>query len=366
MGLFDFIKKNPSVDTSRLPEFENYGQSPESFSNFQFSRSNQGVEPDKTKVEQPVVPVSPSEQVRAATNQIMQEQPEPQKQTTADDLFTTLLNNRYKESEESLKRQRAASFWGNLAKLFGQTVASAAGVRIFKPINSNTQQYNRAIDRLRDSYNDTLLNYNLSTARAERAAKAEQDKINLKFERDKALAEIQANLKAGLIDKQKAAYLEKQARKAKDAKELEGVKNDFRMKLARYNQGAATGRTKMNNEAAMEREKYRQQEIAKRNGNAGSSSGKKNKYPKMKFGHDGAVTYDLNKDTDVARMYNEGVRIGYFPQQFNDPTKKGMTIDDMREAILTATDDKRPVHDRQQGWSLRDNNNNGWSLKDIE
>ena len=375
MGLFDFIKKNPSVDTSRLPEFENYGQSPESFeksggeykwtSNFQFSRSNQGVKPDKTKVEQPVIPVSSAEQVRAATNQAMQEQTE-KKPTTPDDVFTALLRERYQESEDSLKRQRAAEFWGNLANLFGQTVSSAAGARMFSPIKSNTQQYNQAIDRLRDSYNDTLLNYNLSTARAERAAKAEQDKINLKFERDKAIAEIQANLKAGLIDKQKAADLEKQARKAKDAKDLEGVKNDFRMKLARYNQGAATGRTKMNNEAAMEREKYRQQEIAKRNGNAGSSSGKKKKYPKMKFGHDGAVTYDLNKDTDVARMYNEGVRIGYFPQQFNDPTKKGMTIDDMREAILTATDDKRPVHDRQQGWSLRDNNNNGWSLKDIE
>lgn len=365
MGLFDFIKKNPSVDTSRLPEFENYGQSPESFSNFQFSRSNQGVKPDKTKVEQPVIPVSSAEQVRAATNQAMQEQTK-KKPTTPDDVFTTLLRERYQESEDSLKRQRAAEFWGNLANLFGQTVSSAAGARMFSPIKSNTQQYNQAIDRLRDSYNDTLLNYNLSTARAERAAKAEQDKINLKFERDKAIAEIQANLKAGLIDKQKAADLEKQARKAKDAKELEGVKNDFRMKLARYNQVAATGRTKMNNEAAMEREKYRQQEIAKRNGNAGSSSGKKKKYPKMKFGQDGAVTYDLNKDTDVARMYNEGVRIGYFPQQFNDPTKKGMTIDDMREAILTATDDKRPVHDRQQGWSLRDNNNNGWSLKDIE
>lgn len=365
MGLFDFIKKNPSVDTSRLPEFENYGQFPESFSNFQFSRSNQGVKPDKTKVEQPVLPVSSAEQVRAATNQAMQEQTE-KKPTTPDDVFTALLRERYQESEDSLKRQRAAEFWGNLANLFGQTVSSAAGARMFSPIKSNTQKYNQAIDRLRDSYNDTLLNYNLSTARAERAAKAEQDKINLKFERDKAIAEIQANLKAGLIDKQKAADLEKQARKAKDAKELEGVKNDFRMKLARYNQGAATGRTKMNNEAAMKREKYRQQEIAKRNGNAGSSSGKKNKYPKMKFGHDGAVTYDLNKDTDVARMYNEGVRIGYFPQQFNDPTKKGMTIDDMREAILTATGDKRPVHDRQQGWSLRDNNNNGWSLKDIE
>lgn len=334
MGLFDFIKKNPSVDTSRLPEFENYGQSPESFSNFQFSRSNQGVKPDKTKVEQPVIPVSSAEQVRAATNQAMQEQTE-KKPTTPDDVFTALLRERYQESEDSLKRQRAAEFWGNLANLFGQTVSSAAGARMFSPIKSNTQQYNQAIDRLRDSYNDTLLNYNLSTARAERAAKTEQDKINLKFEHDKALAEIQANLKAGLIDKQKADDLEKQARKAKDAKELEGVKNDFRMKLARYNQGAATGRTKMNNEAAMEREKYRQQEIAKRNGNAGSSSGKKKKYPRMKFGQDG-ILYDLNNDTDVARMYNEGIVIGYFP---NDK----MTIDEMRQAILTSTDDVRKV-----------------------
>lgn len=336
MGLFDFIKKNPSVDTSRLPEFENYGQSPESFSNFQFSRSNQGVKPDKTKVEQPVIPVSSAEQVRAATNQAMQEQTE-KKPTTPDDVFTALLRERYQESEDSLKRQRASEFWGNLANLFGQTVSSAAGARMFSPIKSNTQQYNQAIDRLMDSYNDTLLNYNLSTARAERAAKAEQDKINLKFERDKAIAEIQANLKAGLIDKQKAADLEKQARKAKDAKELEGVKNDFRMKLARYNQGAATGRTKMNNEAAMEREKYRQQEIAKRNGNAGSSSGKKKKYPKMKFGQDG-ILYDLNNDTDVARMYNEGIVIGYFPKDLDK-----MTIDEMRQAILTSTDDVRKV-----------------------
>ena len=336
MGLFDFIKKNPSVDTSRLPEFENYGQSPESFSNFQFSRSNQGVKPDKTKVEQPVTPVSSAEQVRAATNQAMQEQTE-KKPTTPDDVFTALLRERYQESEDSLKRQRAAEFWGNLANLFGQTVSSAAGARMFSPIKSNTQQYNQAIDILRDSYNDTLLNYNLSTARAERAAKAEQDKINLKFERDKAIAEIQANLKAGIIDKQKAADIEKQARKAKDAKELEGVKNDFRMKLARYNQGAATGRTKMNNEAAMEREKYRQQEIAKRNGNAGSSSGRKRKYPKMKFGQDG-ILYDLNNDTDVARMYNEGIVIGYFPKDLDK-----MTIDEMRQAILTSTDDVRKV-----------------------
>ena len=43
MGLFDFIKKNPSADTSNLPRFENYGQSPESFSNFQFSRNENTI-----------------------------------------------------------------------------------------------------------------------------------------------------------------------------------------------------------------------------------------------------------------------------------------------------------------------------------
>lgn len=366
MGLFDFIKKNPVPDPSNLPAFENNGQSPESLSNFRFSRSNQGVEPDKTRVEQAIQPVSSSEQVRAATNQVMQEQPEPQKQTTADDVFTSLLNNRYKESEESLKRQRAADFWGNFAKLFGQTVTSAAGGRIFAPIRSNTQQYNQAIDRLRDSYNDTLANYTFSNARAERAAKAEQDKINLKFKRDKELAEINASLKAGLIDKQTAANLTIAANKAKTQKDLEELKHEHDMEIAKYNQGAATGRAKMNNDASMQLEEYRQGEISKRNGNSSGTGKKKKNYPKMKFGHDGAVTYDLNKDTDVARMYNEGVRIGYFPETVNDPTKKGMTIDDMREAILTATDDTRPVHGRQQGWSLRDNNNNGWSLKDIE
>lgn len=336
MGLFDFIKKNPSVDTSRLPEFENYGQSPESFSNFQFSRSNQGVKPDKTKVEQPVIPVSSAEQVRAATNQAMQEQTE-KKPTTPDDVFTALLRERYQESEDSLKRQRAAEFWGNLANLFGQTVSSAAGARMFSPIKSNTQQYNQAIDRLRDSYNDTLLNYNLSTARAERAAKAEQEKINLKFKRDRELAEIQANLKAGLIDKQTAADLTKAANKAKTEKELEELKHKHDMELAEYNQGATTGRTIIDNEASMELEKYRQGEIAKRNGNAGSSSGKKKKYPRMKFGQDG-ILYDLNNDTDVARMYNEGIVIGYFPKDLDK-----MTIDEMRQAILTSTDDVRKV-----------------------
>lgn len=375
MGLFDFIKKNPSVDTSRLPEFENYGQSPESFSNFQFSRSNQGVKPDKTKVEQPVIPVSSAEQVRAATNQAMQEQTE-KKPTTPDDVFTALLRERYQESEDSLKRQRAAEFWGNLANLFGQTVSSAAGARMFRPIKSNTQQYNQAIDRLRDSYNDTLLNYNLSTARAERAAKAEQDKINLKFERDKALAEIQANLKAGLIDKQKAADLEKQARKAKDAKELEGVKNDFRMKLARYNQGAATARARMNNEAAMGREKYKQEEISKRGGGKGSGSyisvrlsdGTVHEFPKSK---EGAVISLYNKMKQIAesnpKKYNKIEDLNLQFGEGGDQASKAMTIIQRRlQEFPELTNDFLDIIGEKKGWSLRDNNNNGWSLKDIE
>lgn len=375
MGLFDFIKKNPSVDTSRLPEFENYGQSPESFSNFQFSRSNQGVKPDKTKVEQPVIPVSSAEQVRAATNQAMQEQTE-KKPTTPDDVFTALLRERYQESEDSLKRQRAAEFWGNLANLFGQTVSSAAGARMFSPIKSNTQQYNQAIDRLRDSYNDTLLNYNLSTARAERAAKAEKDKINLKFERDKTLAEIQANLKAGLIDKQTAADLTKAANKAKTEKELEELKHKHDMELAEYNQGAATARARMNNEAAMGREKYKQEEISKRGGGKGSrsyisvrlSDGTVHEFPKSK---EGAVISLYNKMKQIAesnpKKYNKIEDLNLQFGEGGDQASKAMTIIQRRlQEFPELTNDFLDIIGEKKGWSLRDNNNNGWSLKDIE
>lgn len=376
MGLFDFVKKNPVADPSILPAFENNGQSPESLSNFRFSRSNQGVEPDKTRVEQAIQPVSSAEQVRAATNQVMQEQPEPQKQTTADDVFTTLLNNRYKESEESLKRQRAADFWGNFAKLFGQTVTSAVGGRIFSPIRSNTQQYNQAIDRLRDSYNDTLANYTLSNARAERAAKAEQDKINLKFERDKALAEINANLKGGLIDKQTAADLIKAARKAKDAQELEGVKHKHNMEIAKYNQGAATARARMNNEAAMGREKYRQEEISKRGGGKGSGSyisvrladGTVHEFPKSK---EGAVISLYNKMKQIAesnpKKYNKIEDLNLQFGEGGDQASKAMTIIQRRlQEFPELTNDFLDIIGENKGWSLRDNNNNGWSLKDIE
>lgn len=351
MALFDFIKKKPENPASNLPTFQNSGQSPESFSNFQFSEAgsedlspqkpqNQGFKQNYQAEWQrtPYISVQqkdPSQEIRTATNQAMQskaENPVAKKVQDGEDVFKTLLDSRYKEDEASLKRQRASEFWGNVANLFGQTVSSAAGARIFPQIKNNTQQYNAALDKLRDSYNDTLLNYTLANAKADRAAKAEQAKIQLQFERDKALAEIKANLDAGLIDRRTAGTLAAQAQKAQSAKDLEDVKQKNRIELARYNQGAATARTQMTNDAAMQREVLRQNRLDGRSG----SGNKKEKYPRMKFG-DSDKTYDINRSTEVAEMYNEGVRRGDFPPIMNTDTDDPTTIENMRQIILQNT-----------------------------
>lgn len=351
MALFDFIKKKPENPASNLPTFQNSGQSPESFSNFQFSEAgsedlspqkpqNQGFKQNYQAEWQrtPYVSVQqkdPSQEIRTATNQAMQakaENPVAKKVQDGEDVFKALLDSRYKEDEASLKRQRAAEFWGNVANLFGQTVSSAAGARIFPQIKNNTQQYNAALDKLRDGYNDTLLNYTLANAKADRAAKAEQAKIQLQFERDKALAEIKANLDAGLIDRRTAGTLAAQAQKAQSAKDLEDVKQKNRIELARYNQGAATARTQMTNDAAMQREVLRQNRLDGRSG----SGNKKEKYPRLKFG-DSDKTYDINRSTEVAEMYNEGVRRGDFPPIMNTDTDDPTTIENMRQIILQNT-----------------------------
>lgn len=351
MALFDFIRKKPENPASNLPTFQNSGQSPESFSNFQFSEAgsedlspqkpqNQGFKQNYQAEWQrtPYISVKqkdPSQEIRTATNQAMQakaENPVAKKVQEGEDVFKALLDSRYKEDEASLKRQRAAEFWGNVANLFGQTVSSAAGARIFQPIKNNTQQYNAALNKLRDSYNDTLLNYTLANAKADRAAKAEQAKIQLQFERDKALAEIKANLDAGLIDRRTAGTLAAQAQKAQSEKDLEDVKQKNRIELARYNQGAATARTQMTNDAAMQREVLRQNRLDGRSG----SGNKKEKYPRMKFG-DSDKTYDINRSTEVAEMYNEGVRRGDFPPIMNTDTDDPTTIENMRQIILQNT-----------------------------
>ena len=342
MGLFDFIKKNPS-DTSNLPRFENYGQSPESFSNFQFSRNENTINAtNPTKFSGK----SASEEVRSATDTAMskpQENLNSPQQYNGEDVFAALLKKNYEENEASLKRQRAADFWGNFAKLFGQTVASSAGARNFSPVNTNTAYYNQALDKLRNSYTQSMLNYTLANAKANQAAKAQADKINLQFKRDKALAELNAKLKGGLIDQQTAANLKLQIQKAKDDKELQQLRNEGNMQTTRYVQNAQDKRTDKKIEADMKKEQYRQQEITKRNGKSGT--GRKKKYPVMKFKSSGK-TYDLNDDADVARMYNKGLEIGFFGKSgISNLLSDEMTVDDMRQAILTATDQTRNVNE---------------------
>ena len=153
------------------------------------------------------------------------------------------------------------------------------------------------------------------------------------------MAEINANLKAGLIDKQAAANQTMQVQKAKDAKELQQLRDKASMQRTQYTQQSQNQRAERGYQAAMEREKFRQQEITKRNGSTGSK--KKKKYPVMKFKSSGK-TYDLNDDADVARMYNKGLEIGFFD---NNLLSDEMTVDDMRQAILTATDQTRNVNE---------------------
>lgn len=335
MALFDFIKKKPENPASNLPTFQNSGQSPESFSNFQFSREYQN----------PTLPVSPRntrKEIQDATDMQItgtawSADPNADNGTNSvakkvqdgEDVFKALLDSRYKEDEASLKRQRAAEFWGNVANLFGQTVSSAAGARIFPQIKSNTQQYNAALDKLRDSYNDTLLNYTLANAKADRAAKAEREKMQLQFERDKALAEFKANLDAGLISQRTYGTLAAQAQKAQSDKELEEVKQNGRMQLAQYNQGAATARTQMTNDAAMQREVLRQNRLDGRSG----SGNKKEKYRRIRFS-DSDKYYDINRSSEVAEMYNEGVRRGYYRPIMDNDTNNPTTIENMRQIIL--------------------------------
>lgn len=316
MGLFDYIKKKPDpVDNSRLPRLGNYGESPGSSLNFQFSRvqnQNSGQKyPSGVdfKPENQVEQRNPVEEINNAANEINRKKSVADRVKDGEDVFKALLDQKYQSGEESIKRQRAAEFWGNLANLFGQTVSSAAGARMFQPIKSNVPAYNQALDRLRDGYNDTLLNYSLANAKADREARLQQETIRLKADKDRMLAELNASIKAGLMDKQTAADLTKQAQKANDAKALQKVKDK-----------AASARAAMNNKAAMEREKYRQGEITKRNGTSGTK-GKKTKLPILTFKtKDGrkSKSYDPNDDLELLQYYRDGVDLGIFKDLTKD------------------------------------------------
>lgn len=226
------------------------------------------------------------------------------------DVYKTLLANSYNQSKESLERQRKAALLGDLATVLGHTVASAAGARQFQPVQSNVAYYNNALDKLRDNYNNTLVNYSLMEAKADRDAKAAQDQLDYKFARDAALAKIKADLDAGLLTKRQAHDKEMQVAKAKNAADLAKVNNEAAMQRARYTAGAA---------AALERKKY---EVDNKKG--GGTSNLRTIRLKNEDGTEETVTYDKSKEGAILSLYADMKKLSE-----QNPAQYGSALEDI-------------------------------------
>lgn len=236
------------------------------------------------------------------------------------DVYKTLLANSYNQSKESLERQRKAALLGDLATVFGQTVASKAGARQFKPVQSNVAYYNNALDKLRDNYNNTLVNYSLMGAKADREAKAAQDQLGYKFARDAALAKIKADLDAGLLTTRQAHDKEMQVTKAKNAAELAKVNNEAAMQRAKYTAGAAAARQKAADEAALERKKY---EVDNKS-NGGKTSNLRTIRLKNEDGTEETVAYDKSKEGAILSLYADMKKLSE-----KNPAQYGSALEDI-------------------------------------
>lgn len=163
---------------------------------------------------EPVTPPSAGQQIMDAAKK-----PEDVRFVPKDgqDLYNVLLNNRYQESKEDIERQRKASLLGDIANLFGQTIASSQGARKFAPIQSKVPYYNQQLQRLKDWKNNADLTYTLNQARQDAAEK--QYKAKMDWERTKMqvgqankdrefalkVAELDRKVKQGKISAEQAA-----------------------------------------------------------------------------------------------------------------------------------------------------------------
>lgn len=177
----------------------------------------------------------------------------------------------------------------------------------------------------------------LGDKRYEDNQKAASAAADLKYQREITLQKINHAFQMGMLDLRSKNDLEKQAVGAKNQKEL-----------------LALGH------------KYKLEEIA-----AGKKdSTKKPNYPKMRFeGPNGETRYyDMNEDAQVAKMYNEGVRAGYF----KEIEGKQPTVKQMRDKIIGSNGrwkegNSANLNEEEgagTGWSLNENDGaGGWSLK---
>lgn len=222
-----------------------------------------------------------------------------------EDLYSALLANNYEQSEADLKRQRTADFWGNVAKVFGQGIASTAGVRQFTPVENRTPYYNDQLMRLRQSYRDANLQQSLLEKRYDMQNKAEQQKLQLQYAKDAQLAVLKSGLESGLIDKRLAGQIQLAVQKAGNTKDLEAVKNKYKlsqidaqgkntMKVAAYHEAHADSRAKLAAETsrANRDDKGNKSVVINRNGTKEVAT-----YPKEK---EGAIVSMYNRMRQIS------------------------------------------------------------------
>lgn len=181
----------------------------------------------------------------------------------------------------------------------------------------------------------------LGDKRYEDNQKAASAAADLKYQREITMQKINHAFQMGMLDLRSKNDLEKQAVGAKNQKEL-----------------LALGH------------KYKLEEIAAGKKEPTKKTIKKTNYPKMRFeGPNGETKYyDMNEDAQVAKMYNEGVRAGYF----KEIDGKQPTVKQMRDKIIGSNGRWKEGNSAKlneedgagTGWSLIENDNTeGWSLK---
>lgn len=184
----------------------------------------------------------------------------------------------------------------------------------------------------------------LADSRYESGQKAAGAAAELKYQRDLTLQKINHAFQMGMLDTRAKQDLEKQAAGAKNQKELLALGHKY--KLEEINAGKKVPAKKTD---------------------------KNTKFLKLRYeGPNGETQYyDMNEDVQVAKMYNEGVRAGYF----KEIEGKQPTVKQMRDIIIGSTGRWKEGNsvslnnnnDSGEGWSLNGSDANdekdGWSLK---
>lgn len=228
-----------------------------------------------------------------------------------EDVFKALLDRKFDDSKESIERQRKAAFLGDLANLFGQTVASAQGARQFSPIKSGVPYYNEQLQKLKNWRNDADVNYSLSQAK--------NDYENKKYQQKLTLDKYKMGLQQGQFgEKLKLDYL----KLAEDVRKNKITQTQADKKIAelmRHNQ--VTERTASYNASSSRISANASRERAKNTGN--NTKDNESIVVTGKNGKQVAVTYPKEKKGAIISLYNKMKKLSA-----SNPGKYGDVLED--------------------------------------